>query len=134
MPAAKLDYLRIVFYGILLVVLSSLVAIVATILITKQSGTAIVLGSVTPVILLVIYFVVIFKCPGKFGICTTDGQNNWQIKLIMIISIIGYVIASLWMLYAESQIVGKIMLLITPIFILIGKAIDSYLKRNSIAK
>lgn len=127
---AKLDYIKAILYGVLLAVLSCVTTLVATMLITKSPKIALILCVVTPVILMSAYFIVIIKIPEKIGCCTDEDQKHWQIKLIFLVLLMSYMITSLGVFYMKSQIVGKVMLLTTPLFLLFGKGIDIFIKKK----
>jgi hypothetical protein len=126
----KLDYPKAIMYGILLPILSCVLTLVTTMLITKRPGLSLTLGFLIPLILLLVYVVVIIKMPDKIGFCTDEDQKHWQIKLIYGMSILIYMITSLGVYYIKSQVVGKVMFLATPLFLLIGRIIDIVIKKK----
>lgn len=126
----KLDYIKTILYGILLVILSVVVTLITSMMITKNPGLSIILSLAVSVLLFIIYCVMIVKIPEKIGFCTEENQKNWQIKLVLWLSTIFYVILSLGIYQMKSQIIGRRMLFFAPTFVLIGFAADFIVKKR----
>jgi len=129
----KMDYLKTIMYGILLMLLTSVSTLVTTVLITKRGGISIVVSIILTAVIMVIYSNLIAKYYDKIGFSTDEDQKYWKVKLVLIFSIIVYVVISLCIYYMSSSSTGKLMLMLTPGFILIGMLGDIIIKkRNSV--
>jgi len=128
---AKLDYIKAILYGVMLIILSSVATLVATMIMTKKPELSLLLCFVVPAILLTIYIILILRIPEKIGFTTDEDQKYLKLKLALMAVIALYMISSLWIYYMTSQLVGKVMFLASPTFIIIGKAMDMILKKNN---